>query len=340
MTRMVSRNAARAASAPLVQAASLSAASLAPVPPYGAADRPQEPSGHSSVLPPRVPPYAAGVSLKPQHYRMILEGDPDADFFEVHAENYFGAGGAPHRYLAAIRERFSLSVHGVGLSIGGAGPLNTDHLAQLRKLVDRYAPALVSEHLAWCEYAGTYFNDLLPVTLSEEALDVVCSHVDQAQNALGRQILIENPSSYLALEASTIPETAFLAEMVQRTGCGLLLDINNVAVSAHNLEFDAEDYLAGFPMQAVCEIHLAGHADDRRGEAHLKIDDHGCAPSPEVWALYERVIAQAGASPTLIEWDQNVPSLEVLLQHARTARAMMTGASGSREAAAGTRRGA
>lgn len=197
-------------------------------------------SGQSAFCSNELAPASAGTSLKPQHYSQILsEASPQgsaADFFEVHAENYFGDGGAPHRYLTAIRERFALSIHGIGLSIGGAGPLDRDHLAHLRALVDRYEPALVSEHLAWCENDGTYFNDLLPVTLTSEALDIVCRHVDQTQETLGRRILIENPSNYLAFEESDIPETAFLSAMARRTGCGLLLDINNVVVSAHNLQ--------------------------------------------------------------------------------------------------------
>ncbi len=268
-------------------------------------------------------PRSAGMSLKPQHYRQILSDGVDVDFFEVHAENYFGAGGTPHRYLTAIRERHALSIHGIGLSIGGAGPLNPDHLAQLRMLVDRYEPQLVSEHLAWCESGGAYFNDLLPVALTSEALDIVCQHVEQTQDALGRAILIENPSNYLAFEQSDIPETEFLAEMARRTGCGLLLDINNVVVSAHNLQRSAQDYLDAFSMDAVGEIHLAGHSNDERNGLTLKIDDHGSAPSAEVWDLYRAFVHKAGARPTLIEWDQDVPPLEVLAQEVATARTIL-----------------
>jgi len=268
-------------------------------------------------------PASAGTSLKPQHYQQILSDGADVDFFEVHAENYFGAGGAPHRYLTAIREQHALSLHGIGLSIGGAGPLNREHLAHLRTLVDRYAPALVSEHLAWCESDGAYFNDLLPVALTSEALDIVCQHVEQTQDVLGRTILIENPSNYLVFEQSDIPETEFLAEMARRTGCGLLLDINNVVVSAHNLKRSAHDYLAAFDVRAVGEIHLAGHSDDERNGMTLKIDDHGSAPSQEVWGLYRAFVTGAGSRPTLIEWDQDVPSLEVLVSEVATARGIL-----------------
>ena len=278
-------------------------------------------SSGSDVSP--LKPASAGASLKPQHYQDILKDGADVDFFEVHAENYFGEGGAPHRYLTAIRERFALSVHGIGLSIGGAGPLNPEHLRHLRSLVDRYEPALVSEHLAWCESGGAYFNDLLPVALTSEALDIVCRHVVQTQEALGRQILIENPSNYLTFEESDIPETEFLAEMARRTGCGLLLDINNVVVSAHNLQRSARDYLDAFSVDAIGEIHLAGHSDDERNGLTLKIDDHGSAPSQDVWDLYEALMTRAGPRPTLIEWDQDVPALAVLETEVATARGIL-----------------
>ncbi len=265
----------------------------------------------------------AGISLKPQHYEDVLGRSEVADFFEVHAENYFGAGGAPHRYLTAIRARHPLSIHGVGLSLGGAEPLNTRHLANLRTLVERYQPLLVSEHLAWCAHEGVYFNDLLPVPLTREALDIVAGHVAQTQDALGRQILIENPSNYLSFDDSHIVEADFLAALVQRTGCGLLLDINNVVVSAHNMRFDARAYLDAFNMDAVGEIHLAGHAVDVRGGVDLMIDDHGSPPTDEVWSLYEYAVTRAGARPTLVEWDKDVPALDALLDQAGKARRIM-----------------
>jgi len=314
----------RMANTPDISTALPSAAVRAP----HAADMSVRPSGHSPHTQTRGRRDIAGVSLKPQHYRDILSDDagltrPHPDFFEVHAENYFGDGGAPHRYLTAIRERFDLSVHGIGLSIGGAGPLNPDHLANLKALVARYQPVLVSEHLAWCETGGAYFNDLLPVALTEEALAIVCDHVDQTQEAVGRRILIENPSNYLTFEQSTIPETEFLAEMARRTGCGLLLDINNVVVSSHNLARSAKTYLDAFDLDAVGEIHLAGHSEDDRSGTMLKIDDHGSAPDEEVWMLYERVIGAAGPRPTLIEWDQDVPAYDDLIAPVGTARRIM-----------------
>ncbi|MGD1934321.1 MAG: DUF692 domain-containing protein [Candidatus Phaeomarinobacter sp.] len=286
------------------------------------------PSGQSSHAPTTpefstIKPASAGTSLKPQHYQEILKDGADVDFFEVHAENYFGQGGAPHRYLTAIRDQFALSVHGIGLSIGGAQRLNPEHLGQLRELVHRYQPALVSEHLAWCESDGAYFNDLLPVALTSEALDIVCQHVAQTQDAIGRSILIENPSNYLTFEESDIPETEFLAEMARRTGCGLLLDINNVVVSAHNLQLSAHDYLDAFNVDAIGEIHLAGHSDDDRNGVTLKIDDHGSAPSQEVWDLYEALMMRAGPRPTLIEWDQDVPALSALVSEVATARGVL-----------------
>lgn len=305
---------------PEMFAADTPAAGRAPL----ATDTSVRSSGQAALGSPELELASAGTSLKPQHYSQILseafsQGSA-ADFFEVHAENYFGDGGAPHRYLAAIRERFALSIHGIGLSIGGAGPLDRDHLAHLRALVDRYKPALVSEHLAWCENGGTYFNDLLPVTLTSEALDIVCRHVDQTQETLGRQILIENPSNYLAFEESDIPETEFLSAMARRTGCGLLLDINNVVVSAHNLQTSPRDYLDQFDVAAVGEVHLGGHSDDDRSGVTLKIDDHGSAPSRDVWTLYDDFLAAAGPRPTLVEWDQDVPALDVLLTEVATAR--------------------
>lgn len=333
MTRMVPTHLARAASSPSAQAASPSAAGMAPVPPQGAADQPLGSSGHSTFAQHDVLPASAGISLKPSHYATILSDGADTDYFEVHAENYFGRGGAPHRYLTAIRERHALSIHGIGLSLGGAEALDVDHLARLQGLIDRYEPALVSEHLAWCASGGAYFNDLLPVALTNEALTTVCRHVSQTQDVLGRQILVENPANYLAFEVSDIPETEFLSEMAARTGCGLLLDINNVVVSAHNLKFDAGSYLNAFPMVLVREVHLAGHADDRRGAAHLKIDDHGSAPGSEVWDLYRSVIAQNGPVPTTIEWDRDVPPLADLEREAQTARSILQGAEGAVEAA-------
>lgn len=274
-------------------------------------------------------PHSAGTSLKPAHYHEILDNEPKAAWFEVHAENYMGAGGPPHHYLGRIRERYPLSVHGVGLSIGGARPIDEDHLTRLRDVVRRYEPALVSEHLAWSTHDDIYYPDLLPLPYTAETLGVVCDHVDRVQEVLGRRILIENPSTYVVFETSTMPEVSFLSTLVARTGCGLLLDVNNVFVSATNHGFDATAYLADFPMTAVDEIHLAGHAEDQdETGAPLLIDSHDRAVSDCVWALYQNVIAKTGPIPTLIEWDADIPNLERLLHEARLADEILRAAPG------------
>ncbi len=265
-------------------------------------------------------PARAGVGLKPQHYQDILEGRPDIGWFEVHAENYMGAGGPPHHYLTRIRERYPLSVHGVGLSIGGAGPLDKAHLRRLRTLVDRYQPGLFSEHLAWSTHDDTYLNDLLPLPYTDDTLDLVAAHVDEVQEAIGRRVLIENPSSYVRLGDSDMSETDFLTELVRRTGCGLLLDVNNVLVSATNHGYDPQAYIDTFPVEHVGEMHLAGHASfvDDDG-APLLVDAHDRKVIARVWDLYRRAIARSGAKPTLIEWDNNVPVWPELFAEARLA---------------------
>ena len=265
-------------------------------------------------------PARAGVGLKPQHYGDILGTKPDIGWFEIHAENYMGAGGAPHRFLAEIRARYPLSLHGVGLSIGGAGDLDQDHLARLKAVHDRYEPALFSEHLAWSSHGQGYFPDLLPLPYTDETLRLVSEHIDQVQNTLGRTMLLENPATYLAFETSTMSELDFLSEIVRRTGCGLLLDINNVFVSATNQGYGAQAYLDGFPLAAVGEIHLAGHArDSDETGAPLLIDAHDREVCGPVWDLYRCVIARTGPLPTLIEWDNDVPAWPVLLAEAETA---------------------
>lgn len=270
-------------------------------------------------IPPR-----AGVGLKAQHYDLVLAERPDLGWFEVHAENYMGAGGPPHHYLAAVRRDWPLSLHGVGLSIGGAGPLDADHLARLKALVERYQPGLVSEHLAWSSHGGAFLNDLLPLPYTRETLACVTAHVDQMQGALRRRILLENPSTYVAFEHSEMDEIAFLAEVAKASGCGLLLDVNNVAVSAANHAFDAEAYLDGFPLDLVGEIHLAGHARDRdETGAPLLIDAHDRAVDDTVWRLYARVIARGGLKPTLIEWDNDVPAWPALYAEALAAERIM-----------------
>jgi uncharacterized protein (UPF0276 family) len=262
----------------------------------------------------------AGAGLKPEHVSEILADKECVGFFEVHAENYMGKGGAPHAALSLIRQEYPLSVHGVGLSIGGAGPLDTEHLQRLASVVARYEPALVSEHLAWSTHEETYFNDLLPVPYTEEVLDRVVEHVDQVQEALGRQMLLENPSTYVAFEQSTMSELDFIKAVARRTGCGLLLDINNVFVSATNHAFSPETYLDRFPLALVREIHLAGHASEEDDfGAPLLIDAHDRPVADGVWALYDRVIGSTGPIPTLIEWDNDVPAWEVLKSEAAAA---------------------
>ena len=265
-------------------------------------------------------PARAGVGLKADHIHTILDTAPDIGFFEVHAENYMGAGGAPHRQLAAIRERYPLSLHGVGLSIGADRPLDEGHLARLKALNDRYRPALFSEHLAWSSHGDTFFNDLLPVPYTNATLRRVVDHIDTVQETLGRRMLLENPSTYVAFAASTWTEVDFIAEIARRTGCGLLLDVNNVHVSATNHGFSATAYLDAFPLAAVEEIHLAGHASDTDDDGlPLLIDAHDRPVADPVWSLYTRVLERADPLPTLIEWDNDVPAFPALLAEARHA---------------------
>ena len=269
-------------------------------------------------------PASAGVGLKPRHYRTILETQPAIGWFEVHPENYMGDGGPPHWYLNAIRERYPLSLHGVGLSIGGDRPLDSDHLARLACLVQRYQPGLVSEHLAWSTHDAGYLNDLLPLPYTEETLARVAAHVTQVQDQLGRQLLLENPSTYVRFADSGIGEIQFLGELATRTGCGLLLDVNNVYVSAMNHGFDPGDYIDRFPMEHVGEIHLAGHDQqtDDRGEA-LLIDTHDRRVSHRVWTLFERTLRHCGPVPTLVEWDSHIPEWPVLFGEAQQAAALL-----------------
>jgi uncharacterized protein len=264
------------------------------------------------ALPPR-----AGLGLKSEHYRAIMKTWPDIGFFEVHAENYMGAGGPPHRYLSAIAERYPLSLHGVGLSIGGEGGLDQDHLERLKTVLDRYTPASFSEHLAWSTHESAYFNDLLPLPYTRQTLERVCAHIDTVQQALGRRMLLENPSTYLLFEESTIDEIDFLAAIVERTGCGLLLDVNNVMVSAVNNGWDPFAYISRFPADRVGEIHLAGYdeAADSAGQ-RLLIDAHGSAIAPDVFELFLFTLERTGAMPVLVEWDNNVPDFATLAKEA------------------------
>ena len=282
-------------------------------------------------------PATAGVGFKPQHFTDILGGDAPIGFIEIHAENYMGDGGPAHAQLTALREHFALSVHGVGLSIGGAGPLDRAHLARLKILCERHQPQSFSEHLAWSSHGEVFFNDLLPLPYTDETLARICEHVDEVQTALGREMLLENPSTYVTFTESTIPETEFLDEVARRTGCGLLLDVNNVFVSATNHGTDAAAYLAAFPLARVKEIHLGGH-DEQRDDAGapLLIDAHGAAVADPVWALFETVIARTGPIATLIEWDNDVPAWPVLADEARAASRILSRAAkeaASKEAA-------
>ncbi len=278
-------------------------------------DNPHGPAFPAIPLLPR-----AGAGLKPEHIDAILCGTDPVGFFEIHAENYMGKGGSPHAALAAVRARFPLSVHGVGLSIGSASPLDAAHLSRLKAVVDRYEPVLVSEHLAWSTHDETYYNDLLPVPYTREVLDCVVEHIDTVQMTLGRQMLLENPSTYVAFEQSTMSELEFITEVAKRTGCGLLLDINNVFVSSANHNFSPETYLDRFPLALVREIHLAGHAEETDDEgARLLIDAHDRPVADAVWALFERVIEATGPLPTLIEWDNDVPGWDVLKSEAMAA---------------------
>lgn len=276
-----------------------------------------------TLRPDRLPP-RAGLGLKPEHYADILKGQPDIGFFEVHAENYMGAGGPPHRYLEAICARYPLSLHGVGLSIGGAGPLDKAHLARLRALVERYRPQSFSEHLAWSTHDTGFLNDLLPLPYTQETLARVVEHVDETQQALGRRMLLENPSTYVVFAESRIEEVDFLAGIAARSGCGLLLDVNNVMVSCVNQRRDPFAYIDRFPVELVGEIHLGGYdeAVDGAGE-RLLIDAHGSVVREDVVALYRHALSRLGPVPTLIEWDNDVPDFATLAAEAARVDALI-----------------
>jgi uncharacterized protein len=272
-------------------------------------------------------PACTGVGFKPAHFRDILAAPQPVGFFEVHAENYMGAGGPPHAQLAALRERHALSVHGVGLSIGSMQSLNREHLARLKTLCDRYAPESFSEHLAWSSHGDVYLNDLLPLPYTQQTLARTAEHVDEVQTVLGRQMLLENPSTYICFSESTIPEVDFLTEISKRTGCGLLLDVNNVFVSARNHGTQPLEYLDSFPLDRVKEIHLGGHDEETDDVgAPLLIDTHGSPVAQAVWTLYAHVIARTGPLPTLIEWDNDVPEWPTLLAEAVAAQGILSGA--------------
>ena len=265
---------------------------------------------------------SAGLGLKPEHYRAALDEQAAGLWFEVHPENYMSAGGPRLAWLDAIRANKPVSLHGVGLSQGGLEPPDPAHLQRWKSLIDRYEPVRISEHLAWSVHSGSYFNDLLPTPMTGAALDRFCEHVDAMQSALGFSVLIENPSRYLPLREE-IPEAHFLAETVRRTGCGLLLDINNLHVSAHNLGFDIKAWLDTIPVEAVGEIHLAGHEADAGLGDELLIDTHGAPIAGAVWTLYEAVIARLGPRPVLIERDNNIPAFGELLAERNRAQGVL-----------------
>ncbi|MCU0897260.1 MAG: DUF692 domain-containing protein [Burkholderiales bacterium] len=256
---------------------------------------------------------SAGVGLKPQHFEAALAAPADGLWFEVHPENYMAAGGPRLAWLEAVRSRHPVSLHGVAMSLAADADPDAEHLARLATLVERMEPFIVSEHLAWSTWEGAYRPDLLPFPRTREALNRIVANVDQAQDALGRRIAIENPSHYLRLDGHEFDEIDFLSELARRTGCGLLLDVNNVFVSARNLGYSPEAYIDAFPQAYVDEIHLAGHTPDPALGERLLVDSHDAPVAPEVWALYERLIGRIGPRPTLVERDDNLPAFDVLL---------------------------
>lgn len=272
----------------------------------------------------------AGIGLRHSHLHDFATEAADAPlatpWLEIHSENFLCDGGPRLAMLDAVAARYPISCHGVGLSLGSAEGLDRAHLARLKNLFARVKPGLISEHLAWSVTDETYLNDLLPLPYTEEALDVVARNVDAAQNAFGQKILIENPSAYVAFSSSTLSEPDFLAQLVARTGCGLLLDVNNVYVSAHNLGFSANDYLAAIPGDAVGEIHLAGHTSVLHGNDPLLIDTHSARVNDDVWTLYRQTIARIGSRPTLIEWDAEIPERDVLIDEAVRAQKILDAA--------------
>lgn len=268
-------------------------------------------------------PPLAGIGLKPMHAAALLAGEAAVDFLEVHAENFFSAGGPQLRMLDRVRERWPLSVHGVGLSLGGSDALSLTHLDRLAALLQRSEPRWFSEHLAWSSHAGTAFNDLLPLPYTRATLQRVCDHIDQTQAHLGRRLLLENPSTYVSFRSSTMDEGQFLAAVVQRTGCGVLLDVNNAYVSGINQQTDPWALIEALPLGCVGEIHLAGHAEERDAAGDpLLIDNHGAPVCDAVWWLYQRTLERFGPVPTLIERDTDIPPLTLLAAEAARARAL------------------
>lgn len=271
-------------------------------------------------------PAQAGIGLRSRHLPDFMGGDPDAAWLEVHTENYLVAGGPRMRALEAIRPHYPVSLHGVGLSLGSVEPPDQQHLSRIRSLADRVQPGLVSEHIAWSISDGRFYNDLLPLPYTEEALAVLCRNVDIMQTTLGHRVLLENPANYLRFEHSPIPEWEFIDELAHRTGCGLLIDVNNIHVSANNVALDVDEYLARIPVDKVGEIHVAGHGHDEISGRPLLIDDHAHTVADAVWALLARLLARTGPRPVLVEWDTDVPPLRVLLAEAAKANRALSDA--------------
>jgi len=277
-------------------------------------------------------PTRAGLGLKPEHFRDILESGPDIGFFEVHAENYMVPGGPMHHYLGKIREHYPVSLHGVGLSIGADAPLDKTHLDALAVLIDRYAPQVFSEHLAWSSHGDFFLNDLLPLPYTAATLNRVCDHIDQVQAHLGCRMLLENPATYLEFSTSTLSETDFISEVIRRTGCGLLLDVNNAYVSCINHNREPGAYIRALPLDRAEQIHLGGFATqaDANGDP-LLIDSHSSPVAQDVWALYTEVLEQTGPIATLIERDNDIPPFDVLLAEANLAESYLVQVGGQRE---------
>ena len=271
----------------------------------------------------RAIPALAGIGLRPQHYGEVEDSHPPVGWFEVHSENYFGKGGKPLFHLEKVRADYPVSLHGVGLSLGSTDPLDALHMEKLKLLVGRIDPGLVSEHLSWGSSGGVFLNDLIPLPYTEESLSHIADRICLVQDFLGRRILIENPSSYLEYEHSTLPESVFLVEAARRSGCGILLDVNNVHVSCRNHGWDAIDYINGIPAGLVKEIHLAGHTLNRFEGGEILIDTHNRPVCDEVWQLYEYTLQCLGPHPTLIEWDADIPPLQVLVGEAKKADRFM-----------------
>ena len=274
------------------------------------------------ILPTRLPK-KAGLCLKPQHCDNILSDQPDVGWFEVHAENYLGAGGPPLHYLEKIRQNYPLSIHGVGLSIGSQGGLNERHLERVAGLVKRFQPESFSEHLAWSTHDNQFLSDLLPVPYNRQTEDAVCEHIDKVQTTIGQRMLLENPSNYLKLADTDLPESEFIANVIKRTGCGLLLDVNNVYISARNCHYSAEKYIEQLPLSAVGEIHLAGHSVDNTVSTEpILIDAHDREVCDAVWDLFAHTLTLTGAVPSLIEWDTDVPAWETFISELNRAQAL------------------